>query len=126
VRFDDAERVSVGIGEHDMGVAVVLTDVDVRRTDCQELDTVLAWSSSDAVREIEVNPVLAGLHVCDRPEQHVEAGGVRGHRLDVGPIGFSDVPPQCVGPAGGFFSQPNPNVMPMPPKGCVGLRSART
>src|SRR6266700_4900528 len=37
VRLNDAELVALGIGEHDMGVAVVLTDVGVPRADRQEL-----------------------------------------------------------------------------------------
>lgn len=37
VWIDEAELVAFGIGENDMGVAGVLTDVDMCRTDVEEL-----------------------------------------------------------------------------------------
>jgi len=82
VGLDDAELVALGIGEHDMGVVGVLTDVDVSRTDRQERGHRVVLVVERRGREIEVDPVPADLRVRNRPEQQVEAGVVRRHELD--------------------------------------------
>src|SRR5258708_7195964 len=98
VRLNDAELVALGIGEHDMGVVGVLTDVDVPGTDRQELAHCVLLVVDRRGGEIEMNPVLADLRVRTRLEQQAEVGRVGGHELDADSIGLSDLPAQCVRP----------------------------
>src|SRR5579871_4949588 len=98
VRLDNAELVAFGVGEHDMGLVWVLTDVDAARTDGEELTHRVGLVVGRRGGEIEMNTVLAGLRVRTRPEQQAEAGRVRGYELDADSINLSDVPAQCVRP----------------------------
>ena len=101
VRIDDAELVAFRVGEHDVGVGRVLTDVDVCRTQVEELRHGGGLIIGRRGCEIEVDPVLTDLHSGRRSDEQAEAGGIGRHEVDGTSIGIAWCPAQCVRPEPG-------------------------
>ena len=77
VGLDDAELVAFGVGEHDMPIVGVLTDVDVMRAEAdQPLDRFVLVIDRRG-RQIEMKTVLTRLAIRDRLEEDPEAGAIR-------------------------------------------------
>ena len=72
-RLDDAELVPLGVGEHDVGVVGVLSDLDVAPAERRQLGHRALLVVERRGREVDVDPVLAELLVRGLPEQQAEA-----------------------------------------------------
>jgi hypothetical protein len=90
--FDDTELVALRIGEREMGFVLALTDVNVSRSDRQELSDCVGLVRCRGAREIEVNSILTDLVFCAGSDIDPEARGVGRHELDAKSIAVAEVP----------------------------------
>src|SRR5438477_6420407 len=72
VRLDDAQLVAFGVGEHDMTLAWILTDVDVVAAELDKPPDRFVLVIDGRARQIEMDAVLAHLLLRDGQEEDPE------------------------------------------------------
>ena len=82
VRFDDAELIALGVGEHHMALLRALTDVDVASAEFERPGHRLLLVLQGRARQVEVHPVRTGLLFPGRKKADLEPGVIAGQERD--------------------------------------------
>jgi hypothetical protein len=96
-RPDQAELVAFGVGEHDVALVGRLPDVDVPTAQLDQPGGRISLTVDRGGRQVEVDPVLAGLPLRDGLEEDPEFGAIGRHQAQLTVGCFVERPVQRLG-----------------------------